>query len=108
MTAVSEPYREPKPPCSVCEEREAASKEMAPFVKTIDRSCPECKAVGPDMWNIVCRGDRRFILDKGFWLFKWWRRTFFRCSLVNPPRHFHFGCPHCNHRWTMLTASERS
>ncbi|GMV17980.1 MAG: hypothetical protein AMXMBFR56_62040 [Polyangiaceae bacterium] len=100
-------YREPHEPCAVCQERETQAKQMLPFVKSGERICPECFGSNLGFFAVVCRGaGQKFTLQRGFWLFRWWRRREFSCERKNPPKHFHLRCNSCNHRWTMLTASE--
>lgn len=60
------------------------------------------------MYSIVCRGNGSFILTNGFWFFRRWGRTVFTCRLPGSPRHFHFRCLVCHHRWMMLTATENA
>lgn len=102
-------YREPHEPCVVCQEREAQAKQMLPFKQEGERICPECLSNHLSFFTVVCKGaGRGFILQRGFWLFRWWRRQTFSCELESPPKHFHLRCTFCNHRWTMLTASEKT
>jgi hypothetical protein len=112
----SEPYRE-KPSCQVCAERKAAAHAMHEFSNPGDRDCPECKSSSTLMWRRVCTGGgsssdclgggSSFELKKGWWFTKWGKKSFV-CDLPNAPRHFHLMCNTCEHRWTMLSASEKS
>jgi len=107
----SGPYRTPPPPCLDCEARKEAAKGMQPFVED-DRRCPECRAGTSLMWQGVCRGSGSFIVTtgkRGFWFIRWWGRVAevtFKCKVEKAPKHFHFQCRTCQHRWMMLTATE--
>lgn len=99
-------YRTPPEPCPACEERDAAAKKMNPFEEPGDRRCSECRSQAINIYNAICTGGgHRFVLKKGWWVTTWGKRLF-TCDLENTPRHFHFHCKTCGHRWTMLTASE--
>ena len=99
-------YRTPPEPCLACEEREAAAEAMRAFEEPGDRRCSECRSSSISIYTVVCTGGgQRFILKKGWW-FTTWGKKLFKCDLENAPRHFHFRCQTCKHRWTMLTASE--
>lgn len=101
----SGPYRTPPPPCPDCETREGAAKEMLPFTED-DRRCPECRAWKPLMWQSICRGSGSFVVKTGYWFFGRRGRVIFKCKLENAPKHLHFQCQTCQHRWMMLTATE--
>ena len=100
-------YRDKPKPCRACEERESAAKAMHPFAMPDDRRCPECKSHSLWIWCICRGGPREFRVKKGWWFTKWGEVTF-TCGLKRNavPRHFHLQCKFCEHRWTMLTATE--
>lgn len=101
------PYRTPQPPCPECEARKDAAKKMLSFIESGKRQCPECLSQAHVMWQKVCRGSGSlFLVEKGYWFFGWRKRITFECVIKNAPKHFHFACSKCNHRWMMLTATE--
>lgn len=97
-------YRDP--PCEVCVAREEAIKAMLPFAEQRERACPACKSTDFALYQKVCSGKGNFLIQKGFWFFRWWNRVTFTCGKGPSPRHFHLVCRVCSHRWEMITALE--
>jgi hypothetical protein len=101
------PYRAQA--CEVCRAREEASSQMLPFVEFGKRVCAECKASSEYItyWGQICRGSGHYVLKNGFWFLRRWGQTFIVCEIPNAPKHFHFKCNRCDHRWMELTATEK-